>query len=177
MTAIQMSPFSCVTFPLHTVFLYLPCSCTVDQTALALFLFRTRLTRQWHAWGQSERADSIRPRPMGARGGGATIQSGQSERVPRATGPVAACPVHVLWNSYCTPGGNVLKRSSRLKKQQPHVFRGLQAIWKSHAALHAFHRAKKATLRGKLAPCPAREPRHSQMSLEGRRVFPNVKKM
>ena len=56
------------------------------------------------------------------------------------TGIVSACLIHVRWNSYCTPGGNVLKRSSRLKKRRTHVFCGLQGNWKSHAALPDYYR-------------------------------------
>ena len=50
------------------------------------------------------------------------------------TGLLSACLTHVSWSYYCTPGGNVLKRSSRLKKRRTHVFRGLQGNWKSRAA-------------------------------------------
>lgn len=83
---------------------------------LALFLFRTPLTRQWHAAGKlSGRAFFLLTNHTSLWAGRRRPRS-QLEEDPRATGSVTACPVHVSWNSYCTPGGNVLKRSPRLKK-------------------------------------------------------------
>lgn len=94
------------------------CCSTVRNTrqSLALFLFRTSLTRQWHAVGKlSGRILFLLTNRLSSWVGLLYFRS-HLEKDPRATGSVTACRVHVSWNSYCTPGGNVLKRSSRLKK-------------------------------------------------------------
>lgn len=59
------------------------CCTTVQKTALALFLFRTGLTRQWHARGESERADSIPSYPIDSR-------RGRSDDPPKPIGDRAA---------------------------------------------------------------------------------------
>lgn len=124
---------------------------TVDETALALFVFRTGLTRQWHAGGgiraggvffdlilSNRKSSWAERRPPGAN----------RRRCRERTGLVSACWIHVSWNSYCTPGGNVLKRSSRLKKRHTHVFCGLQGNWKSHAALPDYYREARLCFNG-----------------------------
>lgn len=81
-------------------------------------------------------------------------------RCRERTGLVSACWLHVSWNSYCTPGGNVLKRSSRLKKRHTHVFCGLQGNWKSHAALPDYYREARL--------CSNRDGQSSEMVILSR---------
>lgn len=127
------------------LFHVLMCNCTVNETALALFVFRTGLTRQWHARGEPERAGLFDLFLSNGRSSWAERRtpSANQRQSRQRTGVVSPCLIHVSWNSYCTPRGNVLKRSSRLKKRHAHVFCGLQANWKSHAELSDYYRELK----------------------------------
>lgn len=88
------------------------------------------LTRQWHArGGESKRAglfDLFLANGSLSWGRGNRSIGPIRARSASGQGSLFACPTHVSWNSYCTPAGNVQKRSSLLKKQHTHVFRGLQ---------------------------------------------------
>ena len=57
--AIYLSALACKPrrwIPAARSVLHVPCTCTLEQTALALFVFRTSLTRQGHARREPERA-------------------------------------------------------------------------------------------------------------------------
>lgn len=138
--------------------MFFMCLCTVDETvlapalapALALLVFRTTLTRQWHARGETDRAGLpdlflTNQRRLEAERRSA---SANDRRSRQWTLMVYPCLIHVSSNNYCAPGGNVLKRSCRLKKRHTHVFSGLQGNWKSHAALSHYYRKPKLSSKG-----------------------------
>lgn len=100
----------------HAMFLFAVQALGTPDSASRFFSFERCLTRQWHAAGKLSGRVLFRPTNRLPSWAGRAYPRSQLEEDPRATGSVTACPVHVSWNSYCTPGGNVLKRSPRLKK-------------------------------------------------------------
>lgn len=75
------------------------------------FVFRTCLTRQEHAVRQSERerlADLLLTNRR-SRGVEPRLALANGSQSREHLGLDSACLIHVSWNSYCTPGGNVLK--------------------------------------------------------------------
>lgn len=125
---------SCARFASHVQ------QCTVNQTApRACFVFRSALTRQWHARGEPERAGSFDLLLANGRSTWAEprfLFGSNRSRSRERTAFVAACLTHVSWDSYCTPGGNVLPEPAIPveKKKNAHVFSGLQGKGKSRAA-------------------------------------------